>query len=74
MKNCNKLINILLILISYSLLISRPLYAAQSIDLTLQKAIDIALENSYQIKRLEMGIERTRYRLKARQAGLKSKV
>jgi len=74
MKNCNKLINILLVLISYSLLISHPLYAAQSIDLTLQKAIDIVLENSYQIKRLELEIERTRYRLKARQAGLKSKV
>jgi outer membrane protein TolC len=40
----------------------------------LQKAVDIALENSYQIKRLELGIERTRYRLQARHAGLKSKV
>ncbi|MFC1541387.1 TolC family protein [Candidatus Latescibacterota bacterium] len=49
-------------------------HAREIIDFTLQKAIDTALENSYQIKRLELGIERSRYYLKAREARLKSKV
>ncbi|MFC1551972.1 TolC family protein [Candidatus Latescibacterota bacterium] len=47
---------------------------ARIIDFTLQEAVDTALANSYQIKRLELGIERTMYYLKAREASLKSRV
>lgn len=46
----------------------------QILTLTLDKAVDIAMENSYRIKYLQMGIERNRYYLKARQASLKSRV
>lgn len=49
----------------------RPVYA-KPIDLTLKSAVEIAMENSYRIKRLELNIERTRLYLKARQAQLKS--
>ncbi len=49
------------------------LYAQELINLTLEKAVDIAMANSYRIKQLEMGIERTRLRLQARQASLRSR-
>ncbi|MFC1511916.1 TolC family protein [Candidatus Latescibacterota bacterium] len=48
--------------------------AQRIIDLTLDSAVDIAMENSYQVMRLRMGIERTRHNLRSRQAGLKSSV
>lgn len=44
------------------------------IDLNLESALDIAMENSYQVQQLRLGIERTRHNLKAQQAGLKSRV
>ncbi|MBT5832662.1 MAG: TolC family protein [Candidatus Latescibacteria bacterium] len=47
---------------------------SQTIDLTLEQAVSIAMENSYRIRRLELGIERTRLFLKARRAQLKSSV
>ncbi|MFC1557217.1 TolC family protein [candidate division KSB1 bacterium] len=46
----------------------------QQIDLTLENAIDIMMNTSYRISQLEMGIEQSRYYLKAERAGLKSKV
>ena len=58
----------------YCLLTSYSANAQQSINLTLDRAFEIAMDNSYRIKHLQMGIERTRYLLKARQAGLKSRV
>ena len=48
--------------------------AQQVIEMTLDKAVDIAMENSYRIKHLQMNIQRNRYYLDSRQAGLKSKV
>lgn len=47
---------------------------SQTIDLSLERAVSIAMENSYRIRRLELGIERTRLFLKARRARLKSSV
>ena len=44
------------------------------IDLTVDAAVDMALRSSYLIKHLKMGITRSNYWLKARQAGLKSRV
>ena len=68
--------SLIIILISMTGLIhgNTHLYAQEHIDLTLEKAVEIAMANSYRIKQLEMGIERTRYWLKARQASLKSRV
>ncbi len=48
--------------------------AQEKIQLTLDSAVDIAMKNSYRIKHLQMNIEANRLWLKARQAGLKSKV
>ena len=70
-NNCIRFFSLLIFL---SLFSGRPSHARQVIDFTLQKAVDTALANSYQIKRLELGIERSRYYLKAREASLKSKV
>ena len=47
---------------------------SQTIDLTLERAVGIAMENSYRIRRLELGIERTRLFLQARRAQLRSSV
>ena len=44
------------------------------IHITLERAVDIAMQNSYRVKRLKLDIERNTYWLRARQAGLKSKV
>ena len=49
-------------------------YAQNVIRLTLEKAVEIAMANSYKVKQLQMGIERTRAWLRAEQAGLKSRV
>jgi len=50
------------------------LNAQQLINLTFESSVEIAMKNSYRIRQLELGIERTRYWLKARQASLKSSV
>ena len=48
--------------------------AQQHVVLTFDSAVNIAMENSYRIKQLQLGIERTRYWLKANRAALKSRV
>ncbi len=58
------------VLLNYTILAAPK----QTIDLTLESAVDIALNNSYRIKELEMEIEKTMFDLRARRAGLKSKV
>lgn len=45
-----------------------------AVHITLDRAVDIAMENSYRVKRLKLNIERSTFWLKAHQAGLKSKV
>lgn len=50
------------------------LSAQQEITFTLDSAVEIMMDSSYRIKTLKMGIEQQRLRLKAEQAGLKSKV
>lgn len=59
----------------HSLLFFTPMiFAGPKINLTMERAIEIAMENSYQIRQLKLGIERSRQWLKAEQAGLKSKM
>lgn len=58
----------------YELASSINVYPGEQIDLSLERAIDIAMENSYRIRQLKLGIERSRQWLKAEQAGLKSRV
>ena len=53
---------------------NKPLHARELIPLTLDSAVNIAMGRSYRIKQLELGIERTRFWLKSRQASLKSRV
>jgi len=48
--------------------------AKKSIHLTLDTAVDIAINNSYRTKMLRMQIERSMYWLKARQASLRTQV
>jgi len=48
--------------------------AARNIQLSLDSAVEIAMDNSYQVRRLGLEIERTRARLKVEGAGLKSRV
>lgn len=64
-------LNILILLLSIGLI--SPADGRQVVDLTLRRAVEIAMDNSYRIKQLRLGIERTRYWLKAERAGLKSK-
>lgn len=47
---------------------------AAPIHITLERAVNIAMENSYRIKQLKLDIERNTFWLKAHQAGLKSNV
>lgn len=47
---------------------------AETIHLTLDQAVAIAMDNSFRIKQLKLGIERSRQWLKAERAGLKSRV
>lgn len=59
--------------IAWVLMVS-SLSAQHTIDFTLDAAVDIAMNNSYRVKKLRMDIERTRKRLEAERAGLKSRV
>jgi len=61
-------------LINIIFLNEKQLPAQRTIDLTLDTAIDIALDNSYQVRQLQLNIERTRKNLEAERAGLKSRV
>ncbi len=71
-KSYSRLIYVMIVLILFLSL--SQLHAQQKIDLTLESAVEIMMNNSYQIRQLEMGIERTRLLLKAERAGLKSRV
>ncbi|MBN2412696.1 TolC family protein [candidate division KSB1 bacterium] len=72
MKMKQFLLNISIVLFISGIFLSTK--AGQNIQLTLENAVDIAMDNSYRIKNLEMEIDKTLLRLKARRAGLKSKV
>ncbi|MHB9028579.1 MAG: TolC family protein [Candidatus Latescibacterota bacterium] len=74
MKGGKTLTVLLYAMLCGSLLKSCSVYAQEPVSLTLESAVEIAMANSYNIRQLQLGIERTRYNLKARQAGLKSKV
>lgn len=56
------------------LLLTSQLFAQQRINLTLESAVDIMMNTSYRITKLEMEIDQSRLNLKAERAGLKSKV
>ena len=45
-----------------------------SINLTLDRMVDLALNSSFRVRQLNLSIDRTRYRLQAEQARLKSRV
>ena len=49
-------------------------FAGEKIDLSLDNAVNIAMDNSYRIKQLKLGIERSRQWLLMERAGLKSNV
>jgi outer membrane protein len=73
--NCgNKFFRNALIVLGLCIAGTASVGAQQTIDLNLQSSVQIAMESSYRIKQLQMGISQTRYRLQARQAGLKSNV
>ena len=44
------------------------------VDLTLEGMVDLALSNSFRVRQLNMGIDRTRFRLQAQRARLRSRV
>jgi len=44
------------------------------IELTLERMVELAMNNSFQIRTVELNIERTQHNLRAEQAGLKSRV
>lgn len=73
MKGARKCITVLAAAIGCCITGSTP-HAQEVIDLTLESSVEIAMASSYRIRQLQLGIERTRYWLKARQASLKSKV
>ncbi|MDZ7722383.1 MAG: TolC family protein [candidate division KSB1 bacterium] len=63
-----------LILTVSLILLPSLLMADEVIDLTLDRAVQIAMGSSYRIKQLKLGIERSRLWLQAERAGLRSKV
>ncbi len=55
-------------------LFNTVLFAKQTVSLTLESVVDIALNNSYRTKMLRYDIERSLFWLRARQAGLKTQI
>ena len=52
--------------------VGRP--AAQRIELTLERMVELGLRDSYRVRQLQLEVERTRALLQAERAGLKSRV
>jgi len=48
--------------------------AGEVLEFTVERAVEIAMRNSYGIRQLELGIEKRRWELKSERASLKSKV
>ncbi len=57
-----------------ALLLASPLSAQRVVNLTLQSAVEMAMDDSYQVRRVRLDILRTRKELEAERAGLKSNV
>lgn len=57
-----------------ALLMVTPLSAQRVVDLTLESAVEMAMDDSYQVRRVRLDILRTRKELEAERAGLKSNV
>ena len=62
------------ILLYHCLAGSRSPQAQETIDLTLQSAVEIAMDNSYRVRQLRLSIERERKWLEAEHADLRSSV
>ena len=63
--------------LSASLMISEAVHAqvqGRVVDLTLEGMVDLALSNSFRVRQLNMGIDRTRFRLQSQRARLRSRV
>ncbi len=72
---CNKQVKAAIIMTMIGLMCGEPAsIQARNIELTLENAVELALNNSYQIKKLELMIEKNIYWLKARKAALRSHV
>lgn len=53
----------------------RPLHAQLTpVEMTLERMVDLSLNNSYRVRNLNLNIDRQRYRLRAEEARLKSSV
>ena len=75
MKDFKKSVFIYCIMtMALSVILRESAHAGKLVSLTLDSTVDIAMANSYRIKQLKMGIERTRLWLTAERASLKSKV
>ena len=58
-----------------SLVLASPLAAQQTaVEMTLERMVDLSLNNSFRIRNLNLSIERTRHRLSAEEARLKTDV
>jgi len=64
---------LLLVVVTWGWL-GHGLSAQEPTELTLESAVSLAMRSSYRIRQLELGIQRTRMYLRARQAQLKSSV
>lgn len=69
-----KLVRIFIIIFVLGVISEPDILARDNLQLTFNSALEIAMRNSYRIKRLEMNIERTQHWLSAQRAGLKSRV
>lgn len=69
-----RILILLLLFISMLIVHASDVKAQQIIQLTLDSAADIAINNSYRTQTLEMDIERSMYHLEAERAGLKTQV
>jgi outer membrane protein len=64
------------VLLSLACMVPEPLeaQAGREIDLTLEAAVRMTIDDSYRVRRLRLDVDRTRSLLQAQRAGLKSRV
>lgn len=69
-----KIYTLLMIVLFVSQQVNANIVNNRYLNLTLEDAVKIAMKNSYRIRQLKLGIERTKLLLKAERAELKSKI
>ncbi|MDE0731184.1 MAG: hypothetical protein OSB36_09695, partial [Longimicrobiales bacterium] len=77
MRKIHSRLLVIFVLLVASLMTGESVHAqvqGRVVNLTLDGMVDLALSNSFRVRQLNMGVDRTRFRLQSQRARLRSRV